>query len=280
MKNVRFQIVSGLLAVTLSLVSCTKEEEVKNVSSDADQKLMTASAEIEFTNELDFNSGIEAASDNGSYSSKNSNNTATLATCASVSVNNTTPGVFPKIFTINFGGGCMINGIHRSGILTITLSDYLMNNGSVMTIERSNYYVNGKHIEGTVTYENETTNPDTPLWIRTVTNGQVTNLQGDTYTHHGTRAVKQMEGVSTPMLADNVYHVVSGTHTINRPDGSTLTLAVEQTLIKKYACNYISQGQLNLFGTYLDGVLDFGNNTCDNQATYTHSNGTVYPVTL
>ncbi len=74
-----------------------------------------------------------------------------------------------------------------------------------MTIERSNYYVNGKHIEGTVTYENETTNPDTPLWIRTVTNGQVTNLQGDTYTHHGTRAVKQMEGVSTPMLADNVY---------------------------------------------------------------------------
>ncbi len=106
MKNIRFKIVSGLLAVTLSLVSCTKEEEVKNVSSDADQKLMTASAEIEFTNELDFNSGIEAASDNGSYSSKNSNNTATLATCASVSVNNTTPGVFPKIFTINFGGGC------------------------------------------------------------------------------------------------------------------------------------------------------------------------------
>jgi len=51
-------------------------------------------------------------------------------------------------------------------------------------------------------------------------------------------------------------------------------------LIKKYSCNYISQGQLDLQGSFLDGILDYGDNTCDNQATYTHSNGAVYNVNL
>ncbi|KGO90288.1 hypothetical protein [Flavobacterium suncheonense] len=279
MKNLRFQLLSGLFALTVSLVSCSKEEDVKG-SSDVDQKMMMASAEIDFVNEADFNSGMEVASDNGSYSGKNSSHTAALTACATVTVNNITPGVFPKVFTINFGNGCINNGIHRSGILTITLSDYLMNTGSVMTIERSNYYVNGRHVEGTVTYENETTNPDTPQWTRTITNGQITNLQGEVFTHHGTRTVKQTEGVGTLTLDDNVYHILSGTHTVNRPNGTSLTVTVVETLIKKYACNYISQGQLDLEGTYLDGILDYGDNTCDNQATYTHSNGTVYPVNL
>lgn len=277
MKNVRFQVLSGLLAVTLTLVSCSKDEEVK--TTDLDQKLMIASTEIDFTNEVDFNSGIEVASDNGSYSTSK-NSSSSLTTCATVTVNNTTPGVFPKVFTVNFGSGCINNGIHRSGILTITLSDYLMNTGSVMTIERTNYYVNGRHVEGTVTYTNQTSNPETPQWTRTVANGQITNLKGEVYTHNGTRTVKQMEGVGTLTLGDNVYHIISGTHTVNRPNGTSLTVTVFETLIKKYACNYISQGKLDLEGTYLDGMLDYGNNTCDNQATYTHSNGTVYDVNL
>lgn len=278
MKNVRFQVVSGILATALSLVSCSKEEEVRG--TDLDQKLMIAATEVDFTNEVDFNSGMEVASDNSSYSVSKNGSLSSLTTCATVTVDNSTPGVFPKVFTINFGNGCINNGIHRSGILTITLTDYLMNTGSVMTIERSNYYVNGRHVEGTVTYTNQTSNPDTPQWTRTITNGKITNLLGEVYTHYGTRTVKQMEGVATLMLADNVYHVISGTHTINRPNGTTLTLTVVETLIKKYACNWISQGQLDLQGTYLDGILDYGNNNCDNQAMYTHSNGTEYPVSL
>ena len=89
------------------------------------------------------------------------------------------------------------------------------------------------------------------------------------------------EGAGTLALADNVYHVISGTHVISRPaGGSTLTVTVLETLIKRYSCDYISKGKLDLEGTYLNGVLDYGNDTCDNEATYTHSNGQVYPITL
>ncbi len=265
--------------IVISFVSCSKDEEktVENVDSE----MVSANITTDFISELDFNAGIDVASNNSSYSNKSINEVSAIPACATITVNNTTPGVFPKIFTIDFGTGCTQNGITRSGILTITLSGYVMNNGSTMTIERSNYYVNLRKIEGTIVYTNETTNVSIPQWTRTVTNGKITFLNGAVFTHSGTRTVRQTAGVSTVILGDNIYEVISGTHTVNRPNGSTLTSTVVEPLIKKYACNYISKGQLNLQGTVLNGILDYGNNECDNLATYFHNpNGVTYNVNL
>lgn len=278
MKKFRLQLLNGMILAAVFLSSCEKEE---TQNAAVDQKLMMASAEIDFVNEADFNIGNDVASENSSYSNRGSDPLNRFPACATVTLNDATPGVFPKVITVDFGSvGCTYNNITRTGILTITLSDYLMNNGSVMTIERSNYYVNGRRVEGTVTYVNETTNPETPQWTRTITNGQITNLAGEIFTHSGTRTVKMVDGVSTLSLADNIYHILSGTHTVNRPNGTSLTVTVLETLVKRYACNYISQGKLTLNGTYLDGVLNYGDGTCDNQATYTHSNGQVYNINL
>ena len=277
MKNLKMYFFALLI---VSFISCNKEEDEKPVEN-VDSEMVGANMTADFTSELDFNSGIDLANNNSSYSNKTTNEVSTLPTCATITVNNTTPGVFPKIFTVDFGNGCTQNGITRSGILTITLSGYVMNNGSTMTIERSNYYVNLRKIEGTVVYTNETTNTSIPQWTRTLTNGQITFPNGAVFTHFGTRTVKQTAGVSTVILADNIYEVISGNHTVNRPNGTTLTSTIVQPLIKKYTCNYISQGQLNLQGTVLNGVLDYGNNNCDNLATYYHNpNGQTYNVNL
>ena len=263
----------------ISFISCSKDQDQS--ANNVDSEMVGANMTADFTSELDFNSGIDVANNNSSYSSKTTNEASVIPACATVTVNNTTPGVFPKIITINFGIGCTQNGITRSGILTITLSGYVLNNGSTMTIERNNYYVNLRKIEGTVVYTNETTNVSIPQWTRTLTNGQITLPNGAIFTHSGTRTVKQTAGVSTAILADNIYEVISGTHTVNRPNGTTLTSTIVQPLIKKFACNYISQGQLNLQGTVLDGILDYGNNDCDNLATYFHNpNGQTYNVNL
>jgi hypothetical protein len=275
MKNLKLYTF-GLLLMSLSFVSCNKDEDFA-----VDKELVNTSSDIDLTNELDFNSGIDVSSDNSSYSDRGSLQTNAVAPCTSVSVDNATPGVFPKVFTIDFGTGCTYNGMTRSGIITITITDYVMNNGSIMTIERgSNYYVNGRKVEGTVVYENTTTNPATPQWTRTITNGKITNLAGVVFNHYGTRTVKQTAGVSTLLLADNIYEITSGNHTITKSDGSSLSVTVVEPLIKKYACSHISQGQLDLQGSVLDGILDYGNNTCDNLATYIHSNGNVYNVIL
>ena len=277
MKNLKMYFFALLF---LSFISCDKNDEVEAVDN-VDSEMVSANMTADFTSELDFNTGIDVASNHSSYSNKSSNDPTTAPACATITVNNTTPGVFPKIFTIDFGASCTQNGITRSGILTITLSGYVMNNGSTMTIERSNYYVNLRKIEGTVVYTNETTNTSIPQWTRTVTNGKITLPNGAVFTHSGTRTVRQTAGVGTITLFDNIYEVISGTHTINRPNGTTLTSTVVQPLIKKYACIYISQGKLDLQGTVLDGILDYGNNECDNLATYFHNpNGQTYNVTL
>lgn len=277
MKNLK-TLTLYLFIMSLGLISCEKEENLT-----VDQELMKASADIDLTNELDFNSGIEASNDNSSYSNRLAivSESNALTSCATVTVDNATPGVFPKEFTVDFGTGCTYNGITRSGILTIIISDYVLNNGSLMTIERgNNYYVNGRKVEGTVVYENTTTNTSIPQWTRTITNGKITNLAGVIFNHYGTRTVKQTAGISTLIFADNIYEITSGNHTITREGGSSLSLTVVEPLIKKYACNHVSQGKLNLLGSVLDGVLDYGNNECDNLATYTHSNGNIYNVIL
>ncbi|MDP5001296.1 MAG: hypothetical protein NWQ15_05310, partial [Flavobacterium sp.] len=112
MKKFNLYIIGTLF---LTLFSCSKEDIV------VDRELVNAYAEIEFSSEVDFNSGIEAASDNSSFASRNNiNSNTSLASCATVTVDNATPGVFPKTFTIDFGSGCVSNGILRSGSITVT----------------------------------------------------------------------------------------------------------------------------------------------------------------
>jgi hypothetical protein len=63
--------------------------------------------------------------------------------------------------------------------------------------------------------------------------------------------------------------MTEGTHTVTSEKG-TLSLTVQETLIKKYSCNFISKGKLKVQGGALNGVLDYGNNDCDTKYTYTH----------
>ena len=274
MKKLKYFGVLALLAVALQ--SCNKEDD--NALNDA--ALLKTSAVIDRINEEDFQMGMETANDQSALESRTGDLAETsLTSCATVT--KTSVGMsFPMTFEVDFGTGCTHNGITRSGMLTITFSDYLMSSGSVMTIERSNYVVNGYAVAGTVVYTNQTSG-STPQWTRTVVNGQITTPDGDIYTHTGTRTVRQTEGASTPfVLSDNTFEISSGTATVTRPNGSSLTATIVTPLVKHATCGYISEGVLNLQGTFLDGDLDYGNDTCDNTAIYTHSNGATYTVVL
>jgi len=265
---------TGLFVFTTFLMSCDKDETEAAIQ---DQQLLTASAIADYSTEADFQRGMESANDNGSMG-RGGAEASIPEPCATITVSGTE---FPRTFTIDFGAGCNNNGVIRSGILTITLSGYLMENGTVMTIERDNYYINGYKIEGTLVYVNQTTDLAVPQWSRTISNGQITNPAGQVFTHAGTRTVKQIDGVVTPfVLGDNVFQVMDGNHTVTGPGGNSLTVTVVEPLIKRHACLYISQGAVHLDGSYLDGNLDYGDDQCDNNAVYTHSDGTVYVVNL
>lgn len=267
-----------ILGISILMFSCSKDDNpVNNSLTDAD--LVIASEKSSFSDNLDINYSSELADNYDSYTERSTQ--STFSTCATVAIDNATPGQFPKTITVDFGSSCTINGITRSGTLTITITDYVMNYGSVMTIVRgSNYYVNGYKVEGTIVYENTTTNPSIPSWDRDLTNGKITTPVGGVYTYTDSRSMQLIEGAGTLTLTDNVYKATSGTRTVYRPNNTYLTSTIVTPLIKSYSCAYISEGSLDLQGTFLDGVLDYGNGNCDNQATYTHVTGQVFNISL
>ena len=272
MKNVK-QILLVIIAAAFSVTSCTKDE----IANATDTNTVVASATIDAINELDFKTGTQVTFENSLSKSTNKLTVNSLVgACATITVDNLTPNVFPKVITIDFGTGCTANNITRKGKLKVTLSGLVSTPKATMKIERENYYVNGLKVEGTVVYVNETVTPNIPQWSRTITNGKLTNLEGMVFFNSGTHTIKQMEGVGTPLvLSDNTYEMTQGNHTVSKENGPSLTLTVAESLIKKYDCNYVSKGKLTVKGSLLNGTIDYENGDCDNKFTYTHENGVV-----
>lgn len=265
-----------LLFIVSIAISCRKDD----VETTVDSEIVGANFEADFTTESDIATGLNGAESLNGYSARGPLGVESPLTCGTVELVSGSITNFPLVFRVNYGAGCTNNGVFRSGALKVTLSGFVTTTGSTMTIERENYFVNLRKVEGIVTYLNQTTVASMPTWRRTVTNGKITRANGAIFLHSGFRIVKLVAGAGTPALVDNVYHILEGTHTLQRPNGNTLTATVNETLVKPYTCDHITQGKLQMQGTLLNGVLNYGNGTCDNQAVYTHSNGSTHNITL
>jgi hypothetical protein len=266
-----------LLFIATMAVSCRKDDKETSVDSE----IVSANFEADYFSESDVTSGLSGAESLNSYSARTPQDTQSPLTCGTVQLLSGSVTNFPLTFRINYGTGCTsLNGVTRSGSLKVTLNGFVATPGSTMIIERENYFVNLRKVEGTITYLNQTTVASMPTWKRTVANGKITKPNGNIFLHSGFRVVKLITGAGTPTLVDNIYHILEGTHTMQRANGTTLTVTVNQALVKPFTCDHITQGKLQMQGTLLNGVLDYGNGTCDNQAVYTHSNGNTYNITL
>lgn len=272
-----FQKILLVFFITTVLISCRKDE----IETEVDKDIVTANFESDYFAENDIASGLEGAQNQSGYVGRTTSEIFSNLSCGTITLISGGPNNFPLKFKIDYGLGCTNAwGVTRSGILLVELSNFVTTPGSTMTIKRENYYVNTRKVEGTITYLNQTTNPNIPTWKRTVTNGKITKVNGDIFLHSGFRIVKLITGAGTTTLLDNIYHIMEGTHTIQRPNGTQLTATINETLVKPFICQHITQGKLGLQGTILNGVLDYGNGTCDNQAVYTHSNGNTFNITL
>jgi len=260
----------------LTYVSCSGNDDN---SSRADVSSVGASIVIDATNEMDIKTGL-IVSAKSTATTKPTETTPGI--CANITVTQENATSYPKVFTVDYGTtGCTDNLITRKGKLKITLSGPVITTGSKMTIERIDYSINGIKLAGTIEYTNTTAIATIPQWSRKVTSGKFTDLTGRVYLNSGSWTVKQTAGVDTPyVLDDNIYEMTEGTHTITDSNGGTLTLTVQESLIKKYSCEFISKGKLKVQGGILNGVVDYGNNDCDSKYTYTHETGVTYNLTM
>jgi len=218
----------------------------------------------------------------GSGFTANTQNSQFLGTgflsCATVTVS---PALgFPKTVTLDFGTGSCTNpnGITRSGIVTIVLSDSLRAHGSTATVTFNNYYVQGYKREGTITWTNTST-ATAVSWHRNCTNGKITAPNGNYWTHSGDQDIVITAGASTPTLTDNVYSI-TGNSTVANSAGVSRTSTILTALEKKANCTHIDMGTVKVQGPNHYAVIDFGTGTCDNIATVSIDGHASQTITL
>ncbi|MEO8764305.1 MAG: hypothetical protein ABI416_08460, partial [Ginsengibacter sp.] len=212
MKLKNYLLAFATLSVMTCLYSCKKESS-------------SPSNELETTFELSGDQAIsenlnsdaeyilnEAAVDNNFAGARNTGvaETMNVLGCPKVNVSQG----FPKTISIDFGAGCTTsNGVTRSGIINITLSDSLRKSGSVAVMTFDNYYVSGFRKEGTITWTN-TSQGGTKSWERKCVDGKITGPGGKYWLHSGTQNVVQTAGSPTPLnLLDDVFSI-TGSHTV------------------------------------------------------------------
>ena len=138
----------------------------------------------------------------------------------------------------------------------------------------TNFYLNRAHVEGTKTISNLSENGATKFTVQ-VTGGKVTLPNGRGYKYESLKYKAQTDGSTTNDVSDDVYKI-EGRSKTEFNNGVTINLDTETPLIKKVACDWISDGTLKIKINSRVLFLDFGapnNGDCDNKALLTWNNG-------
>lgn len=289
MKTKQLPIALAVALTTLGFASCKKSSDSSSSEIETTYELSTDQAIsdnlVEDANDVFSEAAVQSNVMGAKGSIKNrpedAMQTMGILSCATVTVTPTTPGVFPKNMTIDFGTGCTsANGVYRKGIINIVLSGPVRTSGSTAVMTFDNYYVNGYKKEGTITWTNTSTGTATKSWQRKVENGKITSPSGKYWLHSGIKDVVQTDGVNTPNnLLDDVFSI-TGNHTVTNSNNVTRTCTIISALEKKTICENIDKGSIRAVGPNHTAVIDFGNGVCDKLATISVDGGTPRTILL
>ncbi len=275
MKNKVSIFKSILVASVFIIASCNKENKTELVENN-DAVADATDADVSFTNmESVENAALENSSVNNITERLGSVDSFFGNSCAIITKDSTSS---PKVITIDFGTvNCLCrDGINRRGKITISITGNYFSTGSIRTVTLDNFYADDKKIEGTKTSTNNGLNALGQMnWSVNVTNGKITDVNGDIKTFQSTRVRTQTAGQNTTGVGgwiDDEYDV-TGTASGISVKGISYTASTITPLhkvVKK--CKRFTSGILEIVpattGNY-KRQIDFGTGACDNTATVT-----------
>jgi hypothetical protein len=252
-------------AILTTFNSCRKESK-ENMQADEDL------SKAEFASSDADNMADAAARDQKAYRVTNGaqDTYMSMSACATIT-RDSSGGVFTR--TVDFGtSNCLCNdNRYRRGKIIITHTGNYFAVGSVKTITFDNYYVNDNHLEGTRTI----TNTGNLVWTIAATNMKLTKPDGTYITWTSNRTRTMVAGDATLAMSDDVYNI-EGTWNGARSDGKTMTATITTPLKRELGCKWFESGVVEILtsGDNHPRVIDYGNGTCDDQATVTYRNHT------
>ena len=259
---------SAALACSISFTGCKKAEVDKDTQSSVDFSV----AEMGY-------SGIfpaaQAIGINEDGVDKANHSCATI-TVLSGDTTMSPSGTNPIALLIDYGTGCEdIDGRVKTGQLTLTFHEKIASIGAVIDVTPVDYTVDGVSYSGVIQLQH--TGPDT--YTSTIANGECSADSWNIF-YDGTSTFTQTEGAATPAdPSDDVFSYTNDSQCTNR-EGNAFTVTTDEPLIKRNSCDWIESGVVNLTPEGLaTRSFDFGDGSCDDQATVT-INGNTFVFTL
>jgi hypothetical protein len=172
---------------------------------------------------------------------------------------------------MDFGSGCTgADGIFRSGKISYLFSGPLLWPGSTATVTFNQYIVNGYGLQGSYSITNNSSQASGIIFTTQVTNGMITYPDATNYHYAASRTYTMTAGSGTPYdISDDVYSI-TGNSSFSASTGAGITFNITTPLVKAVNCHNVSAGVVSfIYNQVVNGTIDFGNGTCDNQAILT-----------
>lgn len=271
----------GVMAL-LFATSCQQSAQEPSITDleSAELDAITAADYDEIDDITESALGYSDGSIGGRTSAEDGRGMDERASCAEV-----THDKEAQTITIDFGEGCEgPYGKVRSGVIFISYTGQRFIPGSQWTVTFQDFYVDGRHIEGTRTVENVSeTMDDYPKFHITLTGGVVTWEDGTFATREVDRYRVWVRAMN-PM--DDETYILEGSVAsgINR-EGLSYSSTVLADLIYKRACRVSNTARVPVQGIkeVVIGdethIVDFGDGECDSIVTIT-ANGETTEVDL
>lgn len=280
-----------LICMTLLMFSCQKDTSVDQAPADI-ESVAAASADEDIQNAtfnelFDDVAGIDdatAGEDLGIYGTLGDGIFSTEANggssdqlnepntrCFTVTVTPREKGIFPKTVTIDFGAGCEVRGHLRKGKIIIVYSGRMHKPGSMAVTKFENFSIDKFKIEGEHTIKNITApGGNFRVFTTQIVDGKITNLEnGNWCLWNVFHTIKQVEGNGTPFFPRDDVYSITGVRKVECSGGRSRTSEITEPLIRKTACKWIVKGVVKITLNATVGTFDFGDGSCDNQATLT-----------
>lgn len=278
MKTLRFKLFMFVTIGSLFFISCEKNNDVELTEpiSDADAIAVVESDDLsdDISNVVD-----DYLMENEGMSSKSESEakTSDILPCVTktIVISGTT-----KTVTLDFGEGCELpNGNILSGKIIMS---YVVDTdvaSFMVTYTFENFFFNDISVEGenslVRTRANNNGNPESTLTI----DMKVTWPDGVFASRKGTKIREWIEGSDTRTFGDNVF-LITGNWTATFKNGTVVAANITTPLRREMACRFIVSGAVELQKNDRTGILDFGDGSCDNVATFTNENGESREITL
>jgi hypothetical protein len=190
-------------------------------------------------------------------------------------------GTWPNTITLDYtDAGCTNNAGHTvKGKIIITQTNPMLLPNASRSFTFENFSFDGVKVEGTRTVTNAGLNTAGQPYFTVVAAETLTYPNGSVATHSANRVRTLVDGATTLPRLDDVFSITGSSSGTNR-NGVTYTVTITNPLIKKVLCPWVSQGTIEITANNKTRSLDYGDGTCDKDATLTLPDGTVKEVKI